>query len=33
MASAVALLLMGATIVFVTLLFWARRRAREEELG
>jgi ABC-type sugar transport system permease subunit len=33
MASAVALLLMAATIVFVTLLFWARRRAREEELG
>ena len=33
MASAVALLLMGATMVFVGLLFWARRRSREEELG
>ena len=33
MASAVAVLLMGATMLFVGLLFWSRRRAREEELG
>jgi ABC-type sugar transport system permease subunit len=31
MASAVAVLLMGATMVFVALLFWARSRSREEE--
>ena len=33
MASSVAVLLMGATMLFVGLLFWSRRRAREEELG
>ena len=33
MASAVAVLLMGATMIFVGLLFWSRRRSREEELG
>jgi len=33
MASAVAVLLLGATMVFVALLFWARRRSREEELA
>jgi ABC-type sugar transport system permease subunit len=32
MASAVAVLLMGATMVFVGLLFWARSRSREEEM-
>jgi raffinose/stachyose/melibiose transport system permease protein len=33
MASAVAVLLMGATMLFVGLLFWSRRHAREEEVG
>jgi raffinose/stachyose/melibiose transport system permease protein len=33
MASAVAVLLMGATMIFVALLFWARSRSREEELA
>jgi ABC-type sugar transport system permease subunit len=33
MASAVAVLLMGATMIFVAALFWARRRSREEELA
>jgi ABC-type sugar transport system permease subunit len=33
MASAVAALLMGATIVFVALLFWARSRSREAEVA
>lgn len=32
MASAVAVLLMGATMIFVAGLFWARSRAREEEV-
>jgi ABC-type sugar transport system permease subunit len=32
MAAAVAALLMGATMIFVALLFWARRRSREEEV-
>jgi raffinose/stachyose/melibiose transport system permease protein len=31
MASAVAVLLMGVTMIFVALLFWARSRSREEE--
>lgn len=33
MASAVAVLLMGATMVFIAVLFWVRSRAREEELA
>jgi ABC-type sugar transport system permease subunit len=33
MASAVAVLLLGATMIFVGLLFWRRQRAREEELA
>lgn len=33
MASAVAVLLMGVTVIFVGLLFWARRRQREEEVA
>ena len=31
MASAVAVLLMGATMFFIAILFWVRSRAREEE--
>jgi raffinose/stachyose/melibiose transport system permease protein len=33
MASAVAVLLLGATMIFVGLLFWSRSRSREEEMG
>jgi ABC-type sugar transport system permease subunit len=33
MASAVAVLLMGATMIFVAVLFWLRRRSREGELA
>jgi ABC-type sugar transport system permease subunit len=33
MASAVAVLLMGATMIFVAALFYVRARSREEELG
>ena len=33
MASAVAVLLMGATMIFVAALFWIRRRSREAELA
>ena len=33
MASAVAVLLMGVTMIFVALLFYARRRQREEEIA
>lgn len=33
MASAVAVLLMGATIILIAVLFWVRARAREEELA
>ena len=33
MASAVAVVLMGATMIFVALLFYARRRPREEEIA
>jgi hypothetical protein len=33
MASAVAVLLLGATTFFVALLFWARSRSADEELA
>ncbi len=33
MASAVAVLLMGATMIFIAVLFWVRSRAREEEVA
>jgi ABC-type sugar transport system permease subunit len=33
MASAVAVLLMAATMIFVGIMFWVRARAREEELA
>lgn len=33
MASAVAVLLMGATMIFVAALFWVRRKSREGELA
>ncbi len=33
MAAATAVLLLGATMIFVALLFWARHRSRDEELA